>query len=170
MKIALIEPAFHFEVVRTYIKMFVKHVEQIDVYASKEVVDLISNTEHHQNLFFFTSGEETFHNFLRRSLEPIVEKYTFILFTTNEASDKSSLCINKVDNAFLLVHNVSLTLKPFSFQHLWVYPIRTPLLLLKMLKSYFTSSHKMRKQNLDCYINILFPSKETIVKKNLEIN
>jgi hypothetical protein len=162
MKIALIEPAFHFEVVNTYIKMFINHVEQIDVYASNGVVDLIANTEKHHNLFFFTSENETFHNFLERSIAPIAEQYTLILFTTNESADNSSLCCKKLNNAFLLVHNVSLSLEPFSFQHLWVYPRRTPLLLLKMLKSYVMSSHKIRTRNISCYNNILFPAKEIL--------
>ena len=141
--------------------MFLPHVSALQVFSSADVV---------QNLTCFSNNSKV--NFVKN--KPHLKFDTFIsefvsaasidadltIFTSNESNDGSKLWNPNLKNAFLLVHNPSFTIHPFSIKLLFVEPLRSPVLVLKMIKTFFSPNRIMRRKNFDQFQNILLADEQ----------
>lgn len=162
MKIALIEPAFHFEVVIAYIKMFAPHVDSIEVWTTNEVRQVFIDFSPPPNVSIFTNDGMLFEDFIKEKIIPTLKDHDIIIVTTNEALDKSSISLNQFEKAYLVVHNLNFTLRPFSLKHILVYPKRLPVILLKYLKFLTISRNWNRKEDFRNYNRILLPNQNIV--------
>ena len=121
--------------------MFLPHVSTLHVFSSADVVQNLSTFCNNSKVTFVTSSPDLkFDTFISKFVTIASNDADLTIFTSNEANDGSELWNAKLKNAFLLVHNPSFTLHPFSIQLLFVEPWRSPVIILKMIKQIRLSS------------------------------
>jgi hypothetical protein len=162
MKIILIEPAFHFEVVLAYIKMLTKHVDHITVFSSVAVSKYIAEGQDYHNVTLVSKGKEKFSDFIADTIVSYINDETVTILTSNEATDQSSIFHKKLNTAYLLVHNPNFTIRPFSLKMLVKIPSKIPLLILKKVKQFIQSPKSCRTADFNQFSNILLPSDEIV--------
>jgi hypothetical protein len=162
MKIILIEPAFHFEVVLAYIKMFTKHVDSITVFSSVAVNKYIAEGQDYHNVTLVSKGNQKFSDFIADTIVSYINDETVTILTSNESTDQSFIFHEKLNNAYLLVHNPNFTIRPFSLEMLVKIPKKIPLLILKKIKQFIIGPKSSRTADFHQFSNILLPSDEIV--------